>query len=607
KNWFDLFIPFRDKNDLPKVFAEVLKSMPDVSKYKNHIVLKSGMERLISWSNNIVRDSSGNIDGILSIGVDITEYNMAEQALKESQLKLLRSQYVSKMGDFDWNIQTGEVFWSSGMHRLLKYDIDEVINYDKVNKDIHHPEDLERVTKWLKNSIESGEEELIPNEYRLICKDGAVIYVQTNGRIEYKNGEAVKLFGTVLDISAIKQAEKEKAKAQEYAAGQEKQALVGQVAGKIAHDFNNILGVIMGNAELSLMDCTDPEIKKTLELIFDQTLKGKNLTKNLVAFAKDQELKQEFFNINKKIELVLGLLKKDLKNIEVEKDFKEDLPSLLADPGMIEHALINLIQNSIHALGMRAHPRIIIRTYYVDDSWVEDVYVDENICLEIEDNGCGIPKEHLEDIYLPSFTLKGKKDIKGFYNKAIRGTGYGMSNVKKYIEQHRGNILVESEQGEGTKFLINLPIIKDELTNKEKEAISKSKSYYKKNILLVEDEPAIANIQHRILSHEPCNHNVDIATDGKTAIDLFEKNTYDFISLDYLLPGGINGMIIYNHVRKTNHSIPILFISGNIEFIESIKELKQKDPNIDHLSKPCLNKEYLSRINELLERALLKN
>ncbi|MCP3900906.1 MAG: PAS domain S-box protein, partial [Desulfobacteraceae bacterium] len=115
KNWFDLFIPFRHKDDLPKVFAEVLKSMPDVSKYKNSIVLKSGMERLISWSNNIIRDISGNIDGILSIGRDITEQNMAEQALKESQLKLLRSRYGTKMGDFDCNIQTGEVFWSPGM------------------------------------------------------------------------------------------------------------------------------------------------------------------------------------------------------------------------------------------------------------------------------------------------------------------------------------------------------------------------------------------------------------------------------------------------------------------------------------------------------------
>ncbi|MCK5311040.1 MAG: response regulator, partial [Desulfobacteraceae bacterium] len=369
----------------------------------------------------------------------------------------------------------------------------------------------------------------------------------------------------------------------------------------------NILGVIMGNTELSLMDCNDPEIRKTLQLIFDQTIQGKSLTQNLVAFAKDQEIKQEFFDINKKINLVLELLKKDFKNIKLIKDFKAGLPSLLADSGMIEHAIVNLLQNSIHALDMVEHPRITIRTYCIDDSWVDENYIDENICIEIEDNGCGIPKEHLDNIYLPSFTLKGSKDITGSYNKSIRGTGYGMSNIKKYVEQHKGTISVESEFGIGAKFLISLPVIKKELTNKEKAEIHISKAQIKKNILLVEDEPAIANIQYRILTHEPCKHRVDIANDGQAAIELVKKNTYDFVSLDYVLPGNINGMDIYNYIRETNKTIPILFISGNIEFLESIKELKQKDPNIDHLSKPCQNKEYLSSINELLARIKVTN
>ena len=88
-------------------------------------------------------------------------------------------------------------------------------------------------------------------------------------------------------------------------------------------------------------------------------------------------------------------------------------------------------------------------------------------------------------------------------------------------------------------------------------------------------------------------------------MDLFEKNAYDLISLDYVLPGNKNGMDVYNHIRATNKEIPILFISGNIEFIESIKELKQKDVRIDHLSKPCQNKEYVTNINRLFERILV--
>ena len=108
------------------------------------------------------------------------------------------------------------------------------------------------------------------------------------------------------------------------------------------------------------MDCNNAGIKKTLELIYKQTIRGKNLTKNLVAFAKNQEPRQEFFRINEKIDLVIDLLKKDLEGIELIREDKPGVPDLLADPGMIEHALVNLIQNSIHATSMVECPRIII-------------------------------------------------------------------------------------------------------------------------------------------------------------------------------------------------------------------------------------------------------
>jgi len=150
-----------------------------------------------------------------------------------------------------------------------------------------------------------------------------------------------------------------------------------------------------------------------LELIFEQTLRGKNLTKNLVAFAKDQEPKQEFFRISEKIDLVINLMRKDLEGIKLIREDEQGVAELLADPGMIEHTLVNLIQNSIHAVSMVEHPVIIIRTFSIED----------NIFFEIKDNGCGIPEEHLETIYEPSFSLKGSKDIAGSYKTAIKGTG----------------------------------------------------------------------------------------------------------------------------------------------------------------------------------------
>ncbi len=225
-----------------------------------------------------------------------------------------------------------------------------------------------------------------------------------------------------------------------------------------------------------------------------------------------------------------------------------------------------------------------------------------NICFEIQDNGCEIPREHLENIYKPAFTLKGTRDLTGSYKNNIKGTGYGMANIKKYIEQHREEVLVESEFNSGTKFTIRLPAIQKELACQEKLEILPSKLQVGKYILLVEDEPAISSVLNRMLIQDPLNHKVDIAPNGRAAMDLLARNEYDFISLDYVLPGGLNGMDLYHRIRETNQVIPILLVSGNLEFLESIKALKQKDARIDHLSKPCKNKEYIHTINALLEK-----
>ena len=119
---------------------------------------------------------------------------------------------------------------------------------------------------------------------------------------------------------------------------------------------------------------------------------------------------------------------------------------------------------------------------------------------------------------------------------------------------------------------------------------------------MVEDESAISDIQYRVLTQSPFNHTVEIANNGQAAMDLFDEKKYDLISLDYILPGNINGKDVYSHIRNTDKQVPILFVSGNIEFLESIKLLKQKDACIDHLSKPCQNMEYVTRITQLLEK-----
>ncbi|SDU45258.1 ATP-binding protein [Desulfobacula phenolica] len=553
--------------------------------------------------SSIADVTSGN-DEIAYLGQVLSEMVLSLQASEENLRE--KKQFIESIVNLSPDIlyiydiiDKKNVYSNNGIRKILGFSSKEIQEMgNKLIPLLMHPDDFKfYLNHTYPRYFKTADNDSIFHQVRMKHKNGSWHWLDCIEMIYLRepDGSPKQIFGVIHDITAQKQAENEKLKAEQYAANQEKQAIVGQIAGKMAHDFNNILGIIMGNTELSLLYCNDPEITKILELIFDQTIRGKNLTKNLVAFAKDQEPKYEFFNISEKIDLVLKLLKKDLEQIKLIKEYEQGIPDLLADPGMIEHTLINMIQNSIHALSNSGHPEIMIRTYCLADT----------ICIEIEDNGCGIPEEHIKNIYEQSFTLKGKQDKTSSYKKIIKGTGYGMSNVKKYIEQHKGTIRVESEVGLSTKFTISLPIINKELTTEEKKEILISKSYFSKYILLVEDEPGISDVQYKLLSKEPFNNKVDIAPNGQVAIDLFERNTYDFVSLDYILPGEINGLGVYRHIRKKNQNIPILFLSGNIEFLESIKELKQNDAHIDHLSKPCRNIDYINGINKLMAMALV--
>lgn len=539
---------------------------------------------LEAWGTNQL--DNPDIQGVVVNVRDITERKRVENALRETETRYRKMIENSPLGMHFYHLNYNKelIFISANPAA------DQILGIDH----------SQFFGKTIGEAFPALIQTELPDHYRDAAQKGIL---WSTDQILYKDNQItgayeVKIFQTTQDNIAVVffdvterlQNEADKLSAQKIAGEHEKQALVGQVAGKMAHDFNNILGIIMGNTELSLLDCKEPDTKQTLELIYEQTIRGKNLTRNLVAFAKDQEPKQAFFRINEKIDLVINLMRKDLEGIELIKEASPGIPELLADPGMIEHALVNLIQNSIHALSMTNCPRITIRTYSRDNY----------ICLEIEDNGCGISKGNLKNIYKPSFTLKGSNDITGSYKPNIKGTGYGMSNIKKYITQHKGLISIESKLNYGTKFIISLPIIEKELTHEEKAEIQTGHTSFGKYILLVEDETDIADVQYRILTQEPCNHKVDIARNGKMAMDLFERNTYDLISLDYILPGNINGMDIYNHIRSSDKTIPILFISGNIEFLESIKNLMKKDLSVDHLSKPCRNIDYLNTINKLM-------
>jgi len=197
---------FYTPEDLEYLRTEVLPTVMTEGQWSGELQLKAHDGTLTSTLHDVVSlsDNEGVPAYLANVITDITGRKQIEEALRESEANLERAQHIAKMGDFTWSIKTGKVTWSKGMYHLLKYDVDNEIDLEKVNADIHHPEDLEKVTKWLTESIKSGIDKLVPCEYRLVCQNGEIIYVQTNGRIEYENNVAIMLYGTCTDISERK-------------------------------------------------------------------------------------------------------------------------------------------------------------------------------------------------------------------------------------------------------------------------------------------------------------------------------------------------------------------------------------------------------------------
>ena len=518
------------------------------------------------------------------------ERKQAENALKESEKKYRHLFVTAPAGIYEIDFEKMKIINVNDiMCEYAGYTEKEFLSMNPFEL---LDEDGQKEVAGRINAIKDTHQIAKTMEFNLVKKNGETLPVLLSSDFIHEENRLKGAVVVVHDITERKKMEQEKIEAQKLAAEQKKLALIGQVAGKMAHDFNNILGIIMGNIELMLLDCDNPVMLKTLELILNQTMRGKSMTRNLVAFAKNQEPRQTYFNINEKIDLVVALMKKDLEDIEVIKHYQAHMPDLLADPDMVEHALVNLMQNAVHALGKTKNPMITLSTQHLADS----------IRITLTDNGCGIPREYMEKIYDPAFTLKGGNDVTGAYHGHVKGSGYGMGNVQKYIHQHKGRIEVNSCINAGTTVCITLPVIEKQLTTQEKKERLNTPLQKGRQILLVEDEQDISQVQCRILTQSPFHHRVDVVPCGQTAMDQFDRGSYDLISLDYMLPGEHNGMAVYHHIRQRNTKVPILFVSGNIEFLESIKKLKDQDHRLDHLSKPCRNKTYVESINALLDK-----
>lgn len=506
--------------------------------------------------------------------------------------RLYQATYMEKIGIWDWDIETDETQWYGEMFNIYGITKEEFTGKGGDYLGFTHPEDKELQA----NNIEKDFQKTVslteltgdltrikpdPKEFRIIKKNGTLCWVRGDAvSVVDKTGKAIRMLGILKDITDKKLLEQELLQSQKMEA-------LGIMASGISHEFNNILMTIQGYTELSLMNLDDILFTtKNLHQIKDSISIANDIVKQILLFSKKEQLDLSVLDPFKSLEDTIKLVKLTIpNNISLISNIDPNLMPILGNENQLKQVGANLINNSIHAIGKEKNGLIKITATNITCSGCtlrrihHDTMLESCIQIKIEDNGPGISDKIISKIYDPFFTTKSD------------GTGLGLSVVKGIVNNHKGNILVQSKLNEGSTFVVCLPHTK----NKEQINIpfiyEMETTKTNATILLVEDQKPLLNLYDIYLSK--VGFKVKKHNDGANALKDFDSNqNIDLILTDFKMPY-FTGYDLAKEVRKKNSTIPIIVMSGsttpqrnfydlgNIAFIQKPFELKQLKIEID--------------------------
>ena len=356
---------------------------------------------------------------------------------------------------------------------------------------------------------------------------------------------------------------------------------VGEMAAGVAHELNNPLTAVLGFSQLAMRQATDDTLKRDLESIADEAERAGRIVDNLLTFARasDSSAASQILNINKSLQKILDLRDYECRvnNIEVVTYFDAETPLTLADSHRMEQVFMNLIGNSIHAIGEKAgHGTITVGV----------VHDQGMIRVSITDDGPGISQANQRKVFDPFFTTK----------PVGKGTGLGLSICKGIVEDHGGTIRVESALGRGTTFVVEIPIVD---VPEETKILSPTvpalpNSYTRLRVLAVDDERSVTTLLNRALTAQ--GHDVDVVNDGAEALRTLFLNEYDAILLDVRMPG-LGGSEVFRSLEVLRPDLAgrVLFITGDTVSPDTRSFLEQT--RVEVLHKPFSLEELRQSMN----------
>lgn len=368
---------------------------------------------------------------------------------------------------------------------------------------------------------------------------------------------------------------------------------IGQLTGGVAHDFNNILTVIVGTISV-LEDRAegDPELQRSLQAIDRAAMRGAELTRNLLAVARQQPLKPRKTDIGALVKDAATLLRATLgADIDIALSLADGTTPTVIDPSQLTAAILNLAVNARDAMPDGGKLTIESRNVFLDDEYAQanaGAAAGSYVLVAVSDTGSGIAPDVLERVLEPFFTTKPEG----------KGTGLGLSMVYGFVKQSNGHLKIYSELGHGTTVKMYLPVV-GEAEDEPAEAPLSTARQHDETILVVEDDEEVRGMV--LLQLEALGYRTIVAKTGREALAIVEGGAaFDLLFTDIVMPGGMNGRELADRVLALRPGTPVLFTSGYTE--NALVHHGRLVPGMQLLNKPYRKDDLVRKLGDLLRR-----
>jgi PAS domain S-box-containing protein len=572
-------------------FRQVLAGETRTGSTEMRYICKDGS---IVWSNltvSMVHDASNDPAYFIAVIEDISERKQAEENLQKSEGHLRT--LVQTIPDLIWLKDPDGVYLSCNQKFERFFGAGEAEVVGKTDYQFVDRELADFFREHDRKAIAAGKP--TSNEEWVTFADGHRVLLETIKTPMYNDkGTLIGVLGIGRDITERKRAEEEKIKLEAQLQQAQKMDAIGQLAGGVAHDFNNMLGVILGHAEMA-MDLVEPSqpLYADLEEIRKAATRSADITRQLLAFARRQTVAPQVIDLNETIEGMLKMLRRLIgEDIDLAWLPGAGLWPVKMDPSQVDQILANLCVNARGAIAGVGKITVETgnRTFDKDycDAHAGFIFGDY-VRISVSDSGCGMDKETLAHIFEPFFTTKGVGE----------GTGLGLAMVYGAVKQNNGFINAYSEPGRGTTFTLYLPRQAGEAGQLQRDENAGQVAGGDETVLLVEDEPTILKMTTTML--KLLGYTVLAAATPGDAIRLAGTHTGEIHLLltDVIMPE-MNGRDLAEKMLLLHPRLKCLFMSGYTSDV--ISRHGTLDEGVHFIQKPFVKKDLAIRVRMALEK-----